>query len=408
MSKNFIYFPSFSVGSFGSSLQKDLKLRNGLPVRFYSEEFPERFRHPYFLVTAGHFYKKTDLRKEWGLDQKGVITLGDSGGYQIASGAIKWDKSIRPLILDWLESNSDIAMNLDIPPRLKYLGKFDECLEISYDNFKYFDSNRKGNTKFLNVLQGDNDQSYIQWYKKVKDFEFSGWGIGGCGGSLYRFMAGIATLMHGKEQYKKNNEYLHILGTSKVIDFLILSRLQKSLNDVGSEIQVTTDSSTPSRQIVFGNYAHNVNFTKPCFNLIHIPKEYSDTNRSFSKQTENKLSQDNESLLPNVIPFDSLLEGGYTKDDLVNWKSEGYAAAVMHNFMFFNDIISKINSYIDGHPYILAQVINDNVFLLLKSIDEMVFAYENGTTPLKVFAKYTPLYTKMSTIKDDDLTNEFF
>ena len=56
----FIYFPSFSTGGFAARLQKDYKLKNGLPIRFYSKQFPERYRHPYFLVTAGHNFKKPE------------------------------------------------------------------------------------------------------------------------------------------------------------------------------------------------------------------------------------------------------------------------------------------------------------------------------------------------------------
>ena len=59
MSK-FIYFPSFSAGAMGSSLAKNVKLKNGLSIRFYSEEFPEKYRHTDILITAGHHFKKDD------------------------------------------------------------------------------------------------------------------------------------------------------------------------------------------------------------------------------------------------------------------------------------------------------------------------------------------------------------
>ena len=67
--------------------------------------------------------------------------MGDSGGYQIASGAMKWDIKHLDRIFKWLEENTDIAMNLDIPPRLKYQGQYAECLQISKENFKYFSDN---------------------------------------------------------------------------------------------------------------------------------------------------------------------------------------------------------------------------------------------------------------------------
>lgn len=408
--KHFIYFPSFSVGNVSQAMAKGLKMRNGMEMRFYSNTFPEQYRHPFFLVTAGHFYKKPKFIEEWGFTQNpDTLLLGDSGGFQIASGAIKWDPALPKIMMEWLENNSHIAMNLDIPPRLQYDGKFNECLEISKKNFEYFDKNRKGKTKFLNVLQGNNEITYYQWYNQVKGFEFDGWGIGGCGGSLYRFMSGIMALMQGKEQYNKNRKYCHILGTSKVIDFFILSQLQKSLNDIGSEMRVTTDSSTPSRAVVYGLYYHDVNFKNASFGSLHIPKERAENNKEVSNHTDSTL-QGSESLLPNLIPFDDLLEGGYTYEDLRDWTIEGYAAVVLHNFMFFKDVMHKINSYVEGHPYFLEQVTNSDTFLLLKAVDEMVKAYENGTTPQKVFNKYKAHFVKMSTMMNskDTIKHEFF
>lgn len=408
--RHFIYFPSFSVGNVSHAMAKGLKMRNDLEMRFYSETFPKEFRHPYFLVTAGHFYKKPNFINEWGFtDNKDNLLLGDSGGFQIASGAIKWDKSLPKIMMEWLENNSHIAMNLDIPPRLQYDGKFNECLELSKKNFEYFDKNRKGKTKFLNVLQGNNEITYSKWYEEVKGFEFDGWGIGGCGGSLYRFMSGIMALMQGKEQYNKNRKYLHILGTSKVIDFFILSQLQKSLNDIGSEMRVTTDSSTPSRAVVYGLYYHDVNFKNATFGSLHIPKERAENNKEVSKHTDSSLRR-SESLLPNLIPFDNLLENGYTYEDLRDWTIEGYAAVVLHNFMFFKDVMHKINSYVEGHLYFLEQVTNSDTFLLLRAVDEMVKAYENGTTPQKIFDKYKNHFVKLSTMDTGKTTvkHEFF
>jgi hypothetical protein len=214
--------------------------------------------------------------------------------------------------------------------------------------------------------------------------------------------------LQGKEQNNKNRKYIHILGTSKVIDFFLLSQLQKSLNDVGSEMRVLTDSSTPSRSVVYGLYYHDVNFKNASFGSLHIPKERATNNKEVSKHTDSTL-QGSESLLPNLIPFDDLLIGGYTYEDLRDWTIEGYAAVVLHNFMFFKDVMHKINSYVEGHPYFLEQILNADNFLLLKSVDEMVKAYENGTTPEKVFKKYEQLYRKLSTINTTtNITNSKF
>ena len=130
----FCYYPSLSSGASKAWLQKNVELSPGVTSRFYSDDYPEKFRHKYFLITAGHHYKKEDMRQRLGLDDS-VQVIGDSGGFQLATGAIDWDPSFKETIFTWLENNSDIALNLDLPPRVKLTGKFDYCLETSVDNF---------------------------------------------------------------------------------------------------------------------------------------------------------------------------------------------------------------------------------------------------------------------------------
>ena len=48
-----------------------------------------------------------DARDRYGLDDD-VLVLGDSGGFQLATGAIKWDPSFKKTIFDWLEANCDL------------------------------------------------------------------------------------------------------------------------------------------------------------------------------------------------------------------------------------------------------------------------------------------------------------
>ena len=155
----FLYFPSFSAGEFGHGLLKNHKFRGEQTVRFYSDEFPEQFRTKQFLITAGANFRRPTFREDMGFTKDNLL-LGDSGGYQIASGALKWKPELKPQIFEWLENNTDWAVNLDIPPRLKMQGKFGECMDISMENFKYFYENQSGKTKFLGVVQGDDDISY--------------------------------------------------------------------------------------------------------------------------------------------------------------------------------------------------------------------------------------------------------
>ena len=393
MSK-FIYFPSFSAGAMGSSLAKNVKLKNGLSIRFYSEEFPEKYRHTDILITAGHHFKKDDYKNDLGLTDKNLV-MGDSGGYQIASGAIKWDMSIRERIFKWLEHNSDIAMNLDIPPKIKYEGMYEECLKISKDNFKYFADNQSGNTDFLNVVQGTNDLEYINWYNEMKDYPFQGWAVGGGGRNVYAFMSGVMSLLQGGEHLKDTNKYFHILGISKIKDFLMLNQLQKSLNEVDSNIVVTTDSSSPDRAVVFGSYYHSYDFKKPAFRSINVPK-YDDT---FKDQVFKHL--------PVATEFDrEYLREALTWDDTIDWKGQCTMAIRLHNFMVFKEAIEKAEYYVYSHDYIKKQVLSNDMYELLDSIDAMV----KSDKPREVFEKYIPLFKRLSNVKNDNeiIENKFF
>lgn len=392
--RKFIYFPSFSAGSIGSSFHKDRYLKD-MPARFWASDYPEKHRYPYFLLTAGHDYKRADRRGEFGLIPDTTTVIGDSGGYQIASGAMKWEDTtqqpiIRRAIFEWLENNSDLAMNLDIPPRLNYEGQYKKCLEWSIENFKHFNEWQTGKTQFLNVVQGNDEAEYLNWYKQVKDFEFNGWGIGGAGGSLYRFMSGLLAILVGKEHLKDNNKWLHILGTSKISDFLLISQIQKSFNDVESPMKVTTDSSSPSRATVFGTYYTNFSLKTCRFNSIHIPKRDETFNNPDLK-------------LPYVSEFDRLLIERMNLSELVDFTPESYITMVHHNFHFFLDVVDRINSYVYGHPYLLKEELSNDMFKMMNIVDELI----KSNKPYETFQKHKPFILKLSTSleKNDYETN---
>ena len=398
MSK-FIYFPSFSAGEYGDKLKKDFRFRNGMTCRFYSEEMEEKYRHPQVLITAGAHFKTDGYRDKLGLTKDNLV-MGDSGGYQIASGAMKWDIKHRDRIFKWLEENTDIAMNLDIPPRLKYQGQYGECLEISKENFKYFSDNQTGSTQFMNVIQGDDEHTYMNWYNEVKDFDFMGWGVGGCGGSLYRFMSGVLALINGKEHLKDSTKVIHILGTSKIRDFLMLKQLSKSIGDVGSKAIITTDSSSPDRAVVFGTFYTGFSMKRGTFESVGFP------NAKHNGDIINDFNNLPIKSWPRLTDFDDKLAETVDWSDVANWNPDCTIGMRMHNFYLFKDAIQQVEHYIDGHNYILEQVVDKDTYTVLMSIDEMV----KSDKPIQVFEKYKHLYKKLSNTKKEHsyASNQFF
>ena len=405
--KEFIYFPSLSAGGFASSLIKDDKLSSGVPCRFYSDEYPEAFRHKYFLVTAGHYYKKMDIRAQMGLGDD-VLVFGNSGGYQIATGALKYSDDLREKIFHWLEANSDVAANLDIPPKTVYENQFEKCADISYDNFAWFEKHQSGKTKFLNMLQGSNPSEYDWWYHKFKHFEFSGWAIGGPQ-KLVDFMWALALMLKNREFENKQNEYLHLLGISKISDFFILSTIQKLLNKhYGNRITVTTDSSSPGQYPVYGTFLHSHNFKKLSFSDVYMPKPDKDEDGNPIPLAESKIPD----LQPDLLVPDSLGDPAckdFTWGMLDNYNKEAVPRMVLHNVHVFQNTIQEVNKIVAAHRDVAQYMVPNNLAAVLKSIYEM---FEDPDAAITTYEKYKQYYQKFGgqsiTTINQEKFNQFF
>jgi hypothetical protein len=232
----------------------------------------------YVLYSAGQFdraqIRTPDMVSERGKD---TVVVGDSGGYQIATGKLKelngWEKlandplalerrwleniSIRDRILRWLDRYSDYAMTLDMPLFILKEKKSpfrnlsaDQLIDLSYENLKYFADNRGKATgakaKFLNVLQDAGDGTGEAWYKRVKDFDFEGWAFGGDTKSGIEPLLKWVRRLLDDGKLNSKTEWLHVLMMSPPVNSVLLTALQKRLRELlGNTITVSYDSSSP-------------------------------------------------------------------------------------------------------------------------------------------------------------------
>jgi len=413
--KRFIYYPSLSAGSMVSAFKKDYKFSDGTPVKFYDSRYPAEWRHPYFLITAGHHYKKMDFRDQLGLE-KDVLVFGDSGGYQIATGALPYSNELREKIFHWLEANSDVAANLDIPPKTVYKNKFHECADISFDNFKWFEKNQSGKTAFINMLQGSNSEEYTWWYHKFKDFDFNGWAIGGPQ-KLVDFMFALALMLQEKEFEKEHNKYLHLLGISKISDFFILATLQKLMNELtNNRIYVSTDSSSPGQYPVYGTYLHSWNYKMQSFSELYFPK-----NNEYRRQTH--IAQ-GKTIAPQVDKHQHVACGldcpackdftyeyleGKTAEGLDRYSQEAMPRMVVHNTHLYVRLAEDINKVVDSHVEMLETLIPRDLYSVILSMHEM---FADPDAAMHVYEKYKKVYKKfggdsISTINATSF-NQFF
>jgi hypothetical protein len=370
-----VYFPSLSSGAYASPISKDLEVGPGIPYRFWDDRTPEKWRHKYFLITAGHLYKRTNVRQEWGLNDS--LVFGDSGGFQIATGALKWDLALRDQIFNWLETNSDIACNIDIPPRVMYEGRFQDSLDMSINNFKYFESKQSGKTKFLNVVQGSNPVEFAHWYNTVKDMQFSGWCIGSSR-RLVDFMYILALMIKEKEFEKKYNSWIHLLGISKVSDFFVLAQFQKLMNKYfDNRITISTDSSSPGQYPIFGQMVWSPNWKDQVFNMLYFPKDGSN------------LNYPKEGHIPSLIDHPGVPY--LTWDVVTNYSTEAVKRLTYHNLHMYVYTADNVEKLVNTCPLeILSELIPNDLIQILRSMEEMFEA----TDPISVYEKYRPYYVK--------------
>lgn len=239
------------------------------------------------LASAGHMAKDN---KDNAITNRhpATVVVGDSGGYQIGTGALDelkgwmqhqsdpaavmqlWRASpVRRDIIRWLDENCTYAMTIDMPLWVgmsKHAKKspFHRCseqqlIDISVENLDYLVSERDAVTgaKYLNVLQGFSPvtgdvagsmASEQRWFDAVKDYELEGWSLGGdvgWRGGVYRVLRRVL-LLRDAGLLAAPREWLHVLGVSQLTWAVYLSAVQRGIRaNVNEKFTVSFDSASP-------------------------------------------------------------------------------------------------------------------------------------------------------------------
>ena len=284
-------------------------------MNFLNEE-QGYFTYKYGLYSAGHAtldLNKT-MTKESMIQQRDrnkTMILGDSGGFQIGKGVLKFDwlnfegpaaTKVRQSILEWLEVTADWSMMLDVPTwacdhnhtAKTGLKTFEDCLDKTRFNNEYFLTNRLGQTKFLNVLQGGDWERAEQWYQGVKEFSDTavwadkaaeGWAMGGANMSMMDVT--LKRLMTLREDgLLEGKNWMHFLGTAQLDWACFLTSIQRQIRKhINEDFTISFDCASP-----FIATAHGLVYTNP----QHSPKRWS---------TIMEKAPDNKSLAGSEIPF---------------------------------------------------------------------------------------------------------
>jgi len=299
-------------------------------MNFLNEE-EGYFTYRYGLYSAGHV--QLDLNKSMvqesmiqQRDRSKTMILGDSGGYQIGKGVLKFDwldfegksaNKTRQNILEWLELTADWSMMLDVPtwacdhihsPKTG-LKTFEDCLEKTRFNNDYFLQNRLGQTKWLNVLQGSDWDTAEKWYNGVKEFsdptgpyagkEAEGWAMGGA--NMCKMDITLKRLMTLREDnLLKGKDWMHFLGTAQLDWSCYLTLIQRQIRKhINENFTISFDCASPFIATAHGLVYTNAQHTNKRWSVImdKAPDNKSLSGRSdipfpFASETGSRLTME--------------------------------------------------------------------------------------------------------------------
>jgi len=376
MSNKTIYFPAINGGVVSGFKNNSKHIKTNKSFRIYNSLDTNKdkiYEYNKMLVSAGTF-GNNNILKNWEIDIDKNIVLGDSGGFQLATNKVEYSDKFREKIFNWLENNTNYAMNLDFPPySLSKISKnqqeimFKERLDISVKNFKYFYDNKTGKTKYINILQGKTPDHLNMWFDNIKDFDFDGgWAIGSCiNEPVYNALLSFSLLLErGVLDKYKNKRFnkpilLHYLGYTTIKKIIPLFYLQKKLNENNINIHISFDSSSFSLSSAMGNYYTFHSITG--MNAINFSNKYNTNDM-------NEVDLPCECGVCKGLTYKELYSF-YTKERSI----EFYMYLCAHNLKFFSNTKNRIEDIVNSsNNFNFLETIFDKGYItIFKTIDEM-------------------------------------
>ena len=352
----------------------------------FLDEDNSYYNYKFGLYSAGHAERnlaKCNDREPMihKRDREKTILIGDSGGFQIATGVIKVDwatvktpagDKLREEILRYLEHTADWSMTLDVPafaavPPLSEktgLTKFSDCLDVTEYNLHYFMKHRiPGKTKFLNVLSGTDDDNSKEWYDAVKVFSqpemvtamgyspdrtFEGWAFAGI--NMKRMKCVLNRLLDLREDgLLEGKDWIHFLGIGRLGWACYLTSIERTLRKYDNpNINISFDAASPF--VAAGGYALSYNYNK-----------FSATQLTYAmgRGVDNKTLKGSTAAMPFQGPINERLTVGdmcvmgptdtnkHGKIGNTSWDTTSYALVMAHNVYNHIQAIQEVNRLAD-------------------------------------------------------------
>lgn len=392
------YLPAIS-GFYTTHLGKDIstkgfvsedrmpkKFEHGLQGLNFLDEQKGYYSYNYSLYSAGHADRnlsRCDDREPMihKRDRNKTILIGDSGGFQIATGVIKLDWStvmsssgdkLREELLRYLEHTADWSMTLDVPalaavpPLNKKTGltKFSDCLDVTVYNLHYFIKNRiPGKTKFLNVLSGSDIDNSKDWYETVKHFSIpssvkemgytedrtlEGWAFAGT--NMRNMTAVLERLLDlRRDGLLEGKDWIHFLGIGRLDWACYLTSVERLLRKYDNpNINISFDAASPF--VAAGGYAllYNYNYFKSDQLTYSMGRGLDDK----SLKGTNMAMPFQGPIMERMTTGDMCVMGPkdlnkHGKIGKTSWDTTTYAIAMAHNVYNHIHAVQEINRLAD-------------------------------------------------------------
>ena len=429
---SFIYADLLSKNEkekYGDRVPKGLP--NGLESLKFLYEDKAMFSYKWGLYSAGHAkldIEKSKVQEAFVQDRPRdkTIILGDSGGFQVAKGIIKfdWDNfftpggkndKIRMDILRWLEHTADWSMCLDIPSFSVNLGigvnTVKDCMAYTAYNNEWFIKNRvPGATKFLNVIQGNDIPSADEWFDVMAPFSdkkiygdraFEGWAMGGEHMRWWKLILHRMIKMRDGGHFD-GKDWIHFLGTSALEPAVMLTAIKRQLQKVNPNMEVSFDSASAfvsvARGLVYTENEYDMMRKKPRFGFtMDKAKDNKKYAGNMDRMYADKVPGEYETFVTKSPVMDCYREGdiccrGVDYESKTSWDSLSYVLLMAHNVYQHIEAVQEANRRTDDKDI---KSIPENVLEFI-DLTERVFASEN---PMDLIDKNTSLLNKLSKAK---------
>jgi len=315
-----------------------------------------------------------------------------------------------------MEEYMDYGMMLDIPTwtfqdpkaaKAANIRSYQDAVDATHINARYYMANRRGNFKVLNVLQGSNHADADHWYNEFKDYcdpkkypdtHFNGWAMGGqnmC--DVHLIIKRIVTMIHDGLLETGVHDVMHFLGTSKLEWAVLLTDIQRAVRKYHNpNFMITYDCASPFLATANGQVYHSIRVEdRGKWSYMMSPsaddKKYATDTRLFKDAVEqdgileafedspiSKHLQIKDVCIYNPGDLNKIGKEGNT-----SWDSFSYALQMGHNVWMHIESTQRANEkYDEGlFPYML---IDDKWGTKFKEVVDEIFSLNDREKSLKL------------------------